>query len=208
MLAKNASEGRAVITITDAAANLSGVTSVKITVGSVEVHSSASGWVSASTTPKTYDLLALNATGTQALLADINLAPGTYQQIRLNVSSVVVTDASGDHDAKLPSGVLKIVGPLAIKANSTSVATFDFIGGDSLHVPGSGDYIFAPGVQFDTKDDADVTVETDANVQVRGGKSRAHMRVGMDAQGNVGIDIAISKGAKLVIVDGKVKIGA
>ena len=69
----------------------------------------------------------LKAENKNELLADVQLKEGTYNQIRLEISKVVVTDANGTHEAKLPSGELKMNGQLVIEANSTAAATFDFL---------------------------------------------------------------------------------
>ena len=204
----SAGEGRAVFTITDAAADMGAVTSVKVTVDSVSVHSAEKGWVKVASPAKTYDLLKLKAEGSQELLADVKLDADTYQQVRLDISKVVVTDAEGDHEAKLPSGELKIVGDLTVKEESTSTATFDFIADRSLHVTGNGEYILAPVVRFETKEDADVAVEATGKVKVSGGRVKANVEVGMDETGNVGVGLRLGQDAVLSIESGKIKIGA
>ncbi len=203
-----APEGRAVFTITDAAADMGAVTSVKVTIDSVMVHSAEEGWITVSSMPKTYDLLQLKMENSQALLADIQLKPDTYQQVRLDISKVMVTDAQGDHQAKLPSGMLKIVGELSIMANSTSTATFDFMVDESLHLTGKGEYILAPVVQLETKENAEVEISTDNKVKIKSGQMKAKVKVGMDADGNVGVGLGIKKDLDLIIEGGKIKIGA
>jgi len=199
-------EGRVVFTITDAAADMGAVTSVMVTVDSVRVHSAAEGWITVSSEPQTFDLLKLKAEGSQELLADVTLEEGTYQQLRLDISKVVVADAEGEHEAKLPSGELKIVGDLEVKADSTSTATFDFIADESLHVTGNGEYILAPVVQLETKTDAEVEVKADQKVEIKAGKVKASVKVGMDAEGNVGVGLGIPAKAKLSLGQGKVKV--
>ncbi len=199
-------EGRVVFTITDAAADMGAVTSVMITVDSVQVHSETEGWVTVSNEPQTFDLLKLKAEGSQELLADVTLKEGTYQQLRLDISKVLVTDAEGEHEAKLPSGELKIVGDLEVKADSTSTATFDFIADESLHVTGNGEYILAPVVQLETKTDADVEVKADKKVEVKAGKTKTSVKVGMDAEGKVGVGLGIPTQANVSIAEGKVKV--
>ncbi len=203
----NTIQGRAVFTIKDAAADMGAVSSVKMTIDSVQVHSATEGWVTVSSTPQTYDLLKLKAEGSQALLADVNLKTGTYQQVRLMTSKVIVTDMSGDHEAKLPSGELKIVGELTVNESSTSTATFDFIANESLHVTGNGEYIFAPVVKLETREKADVDVSSKANVKINGGTIKTDLKVGMDIDGNIGVGLNISKDTKLSIGGGKIKIG-
>lgn len=202
-----AKEGRAVFVITDAAANMSAVSSVKVTVDSVRVHSAAEGWVTVSSTPKTYDLLQLKAEGSNAILADAQLKEGTYQQLRLDISKVIVTDASGEHEAKLPSGELKTAGVLVVKADSTATATFDFIADESLHTTSKGEYIMAPVIQLETREDATVEVKAGNKAEIVGGNVKTNVKVGMDIAGNVGVGLKIGLDEELMIENGIVKVG-
>ena len=183
-------EGRTVFAITDKAANLNNITSVKITIDSIEVHSSEQGWVNVLNEQKTYDLLQLRNENSQVLLADVVLQEGNYQQIRLNISKVMVTDAEGEKEAKLPSGNLKLVGLIEVKPNTTSTVLFDFILDESLHVTGNGKYILAPVIQLETKTDAKVEIKQ-GKVEIKGGSVKEKKKLGMDAQGNVDINLKI-----------------
>src|SRR3989344_1103876 len=191
--------GRAVFTMTDDADNLGAVTSIKVTIDSVKVLSENEVWAEVSSKQQTYDLLKLKASGTQVLLADYNLASGTYQQVRLDISKVVVTDASGDHVAKLPSGELKIVGKLVVKENSTSTVKFDFIADKSLNLTGNGLYIFAPVIKFEIRENANVDINYKDNVRISGGKINENTEVGMDIDGNVGEGNKIKSDSKLSV---------
>lgn len=198
--------GRAVFVITDAAANMGTVSSVAVTVDSVQVHSASEGWVTVSSTPRTYDLLQLKAGNDMALLADVDLKEGAYEQARLDISSVIVTDAKGTHEAKLPSNELEIVGRLEVDANTTSTAKFDFIADESLHVTGKGEYVMAPVVQMETRQDADVEINSNSDVEVTGGVVTTNTKVGMDISGNVGVGLGIKANQNLDIEGGKIKI--
>ncbi|MBS3151908.1 DUF4382 domain-containing protein [Candidatus Woesearchaeota archaeon] len=200
------SSGRVVFVVTDAAADMKIATNVKLTFDSVEVHSNTEGWTNVSSTPKTYDLLQLTE-GHKVILADVQLKEGTYQQVRLDVSKVVVTDASGDHEAKLPSGELKIVGELVVKSNTTTAVTFDFIMNESLHVTGNGKYILAPVVRLEIHEDADIKPQPYGKFEVIG-KLKTNVKVGMDINGNFGTGLSIPKGSELSIENDKVKVGA
>ncbi len=200
--------GRVVFAVTDAAADMGIVSSVKVTVDNVQVHSATKGWTTVSSTQKTYDLLQLKAEGKQELLADAELEEGTYDQIRLDISNVIVTDAQGQHEAKLPSNQLQIKGDIIVEANATATATFDFIADESLHVTGNGKYIMAPVVQVETRQDADVDVSSDNKVEIEGGRVKTRALVGMDAEGNVGVGLRIPKDVNVTIdASGLVKIG-
>ncbi len=192
-------EGRVVFAIADAAADMGTVTAVKVTVDSVSVRSTTEGWVTVSTEPSTYDLLQLRAEGAQALLADVNLAPGTYGEMRLDISSVVVTDDKGDHEAKLPSGELKLKGDLVVEANSTSTAVFDFIVNESLHLTGEGTYILAPVVDVETRSKAEVSINAGKRLEVKGGNVKTKVKVGMDLTGKVDVGLRIPAKARLKI---------
>jgi hypothetical protein len=203
----NAKTGRAVFAITDAAASMGAVTSVKVTVDSVRVHGASDSWTTVTSAAQTYDLLALKAQGSTVALADVQLASGTYDQVRLDISKVVVTDANGTHEAKLPSGELKIVGKIVVAANTTSAVTFDFIADRSLHVTGNGSYILAPVVHLKTHSNADVEVDSDDEVRVSGGHVDSDEEVGMDEHGNVGVGLKIDTDADVEIENGEIKVG-
>jgi hypothetical protein len=154
----------------------------------------------------TYDLLQLKASGYQALLADVQLANGTYEQVRLHISKVIVTDATGDHEAKLPSNDLKIVGVFEVGPNSTSTVNFDFAADRSLHTTGKGEYILAPVVRMQIMQNVQVEATNKENVKVQGGKLRTDTEVGMDIDGNVGTGKEIPANAPVSIVDGVITV--
>lgn len=191
--------GRAVFGIADPAAKMGTVTQVNVTIDSVRAHSATQGWVDVSTKQQTVDLLELNASGRIMALADVNLTAGTYDQLRLEISKVLITDADGTHEAKLPSGELKIKGDLVVRANATASAVFDFAANESLHLTGNGKYIMAPVVHLQTRSDADVSTVGSSTIRITGGNVRTSIKVGMDADGNVGINLWIPANANVTI---------
>ncbi|MFH1094751.1 MAG: DUF4382 domain-containing protein [Candidatus Micrarchaeota archaeon] len=191
--------GRVVVTATDKAADMGAVSRIQVTVDAVQLHSAAGGWVSANITPHTYDLLQLKAQGASALLADVNLTPGSYNWVWLDISKVVVVDANGSHDAKLPSGTLRIMTDVQVVANQTATVAFDFAADESLHMAGNGRYILAPVVEVESRDNASVDDHDEAHVLVWGGFVRTHKKVGMDANGRVDVDVRIQADANLTI---------
>jgi hypothetical protein len=201
---KAAQNGRVVFTITDKAPEVSLVSSVNITIDSILVQNTAQSWVTVSSAQQTFDLLQLKALDTQALLADINLSDGAYNQVKLHISKVVVTDETGNHDAKLPSGDLKIVGAFNVNGNSVSVVALDFIVEESIHMTGNGEYILAPVVHIQTKENAEVTVKG-TTVEVKNGNVKTDKTIGMDENGTVGTDNRIAVDA-IVSIDSNGKI--
>lgn len=180
-----AAQGRAVFTVTDAAADMTGVSSIMLTVDKLEAHDATEGWVTVSTTPKTYDLIKLKATDSAELLADAKLAAGTYDQIRLDISKVELTVNGKTQTAKLPSSSLKLVGNLTVTAGETTTVALDFMADKSLHLTGSGTYILTPVVRLLIKNAAGVKIDSDEKVEVKDGATETDETEGMDEKGEV-----------------------
>lgn len=194
-------QGNVVVGITDAAASLQNVTSIMITVDKVEVQNATGTqeWITVSSGSKQYDLVQLKQSGAVALLADISLPVGTYNQIRLTISKVLVTASGTTQEAKLPSGTLKIVGRIVVEEGKTATAVLDFKADKSLHVTGNGKFILAPVVNLQTRSDATVNKQSDNTVKIDGGKSEDNVNVGMDEQGNIKDNFQLDPNAKLEI---------
>lgn len=203
----NPEQTRIVMGITDAAANMGSVSSVVLTVDQVEAHSTSQGWVTVSSQTKNYDLLELKSSGSIEMLGEANVKAGVYDQFRMRVTKVVVVDANGSHEAKLPSNELKIFSELAIKENSTATATFDFIADESLHVTGKGEYILAPVVEVEAREEATVEEKSNNRIEISKGKVRSKSKVGMDLNGNMGVGLRIASDAKIDLgVGGVIKV--
>jgi len=145
------SPGRLVVNLTDAPAEYD---SVVVVVERVEVHrageDSASGWIVVSDTPAVYDLLQLRD-GASAVLADHQLAPGQYTQLRLilGAGSRVVLDGAA-HDLTVPSGLqtgIKLVHEFTIQENQLYEIVLDFDAARSVHRTGNGRYMLKPVIR-------------------------------------------------------------
>lgn len=189
---KNASaQGKVVVGITDATSNIEGVSSVLITVNKVEIHSAGSGWTTVSNETKQYDLLVLKQSGAVSLLANANIDVGTYDQIRLMISKVIVVKNGVEQEAKLPSGELKIVGNIVVNADKTSSIVFDFIADKSLHITGNGKFIFAPVIKVNKRSDVTVELKSNDEVDIKDGEEENDENVGMDSKGEVKRDFEL-----------------
>lgn len=143
------------------------VTSINVTVESVEVHKAAAkqeqtssnstnnstdaeaGWLPLGILAgnETFDLLQIQ--GIEEVLAVGELEPGKYTQIRMTISSVQVTLGNGEvHDVVLPSGKLKFVRPFDIVEGQTTALLFDFDAAKSINITGSGQIIFKPVIKL------------------------------------------------------------
>ena len=200
--------GRAVFSVTDAAADMGAVSKIEMTVSGLEVHSETNGWVTVATPAKTYSLLDLDKRNESELLADADLQTGAYDQIRLKVDKVVVTTKDGKaEEAKLPSGELKIVTNFVVKAEETSSVNFDFLASKSLHTTGNGDYIYAPVVKTETRSDSEVIVNANGIVKINGGNVEDTDTVGMDIDGSVKANFEIGNKKLDIGTDNKIKLG-
>lgn len=196
-----AGQGKVIVGISDPSTAIQGVTSIMMTVDKIEVQNATQGWIEISNSSKQYDLLQLKQTEAIALLADVNLQIGTYDQIRLMISKVMVTASGTIAEAKLPSGILKIVGRLVVEEGKTSTAVLDFKADKSLHMTGNGRFIMMPVVNFKTKSDASVTKNTDETLKINGGRDEDDVNIGMDEHGDIKDNFEFDDNAKIEIDD-------
>jgi len=143
------------------------VTSIMVTVESVEVHKAAAQQEQSATNSTTnstdekagwlpLDILAGNETfdllqiqGIEEVLAVTELEAGNYTQIRMTISNVQVRLGDGDlQDVLLPSGSLKFIHPFNIVEGQTTALLFDFDAEKSVNVTGSGQIIVKPVVKL------------------------------------------------------------
>jgi len=141
------------------------VTSIMVTVESVEVHKAAAqqeqeqsatnstdekaGWLPLDILAgnETFDLLQIQ--GIEEVLAVAELEAGNYTQIRMTISNVQVRLGDGDlQDVILPSGNLKFIHPFDIVGGQTTALLFDFDAEKSVNVTGSGQIIVKPVVKL------------------------------------------------------------
>jgi hypothetical protein len=147
------STGSIEVRVTDAPPNQD-VTSVMVTVTSVEIHQAGgnqqdeSGWLLMKLSgASTFDLLQVK--GLEQVLATGDLAAATYTQIRMQVSKVQVTFKSGNtSDATVPSGKLKFVQSFDVAAGKPTVLLFDFDAEHSINITGNGSVMFKPVIKL------------------------------------------------------------
>lgn len=202
-------QGKVVVAITDAAADMGNVTEVRMQVSKVELQSETEGWVTVSTDNKTFDLLKLKAEGRLALVATSDLKSGTYNQMRVMIDKIEVTTKDGvTTEAKLPSGEFKMNGDVTIVAGETSSVNLDFLADASLHMTGNGEFIFAPVVRMESRSNAEVVVASDETVTVTGGVVSANVTHGMDVSGEVRQNFRLDTSSGVDIKDDVIEIKA
>ncbi|MFH0954544.1 MAG: DUF4382 domain-containing protein [Candidatus Micrarchaeota archaeon] len=203
----NSGSGRAVFSMTDATADMGSISEIKWTVDSVSVHSQTQGWITVSTSSKTVSLLELKNSGQSAVLADVQLKHGNYDQVRLMVSNVQVTDGAGTHGTKLPSGEIKIVNNFEAKSGEIASASFDVLASESLHVTGNGEYVMAPVINMESRNGVDIQSQGSDRIKISGGTVFTSTKVGMTADGVVDVGLSIPNNAAISIGnDGKVHV--
>ncbi len=200
-----ASTGRAVFAIADEAVDIGSVSKILVTIDGIRVHAQGGSWIDLTGTAQTFDLLQLRAQGVAQLLSDAQLPTGIYDGMELGVSQIIVVDAEGEHEAKLPSNKFQLKGELKVEAGATATAHFDFLADQSLHRTGDGLYIFAPVIHLETKGRATAEVRANREVRISGGATDTDARLGMDAEGSIDVGIRVAPDAVLRIEkDGKV----
>ncbi|MCX6003022.1 MAG: putative Ig domain-containing protein [Chloroflexi bacterium] len=151
--APSTSTGSIEVRVTDTPPNQD-VTSVMVTVTSVEIHQAGdnqqdeSGWLPMKLSGAgTFDLLQIK--GLEQVLATGDLAAATYTQIRMQVSKVQVTFQGGEtSDATVPSGKLKFIQSFDVAAGKPTVLLFDFDAEHSINITDSGSVMFKPVIKL------------------------------------------------------------
>jgi len=118
-------------------------THVWVTFTSASVHESdmsSSGWTTLNTSGTTVDLMALNGTAAAQLIGVSSLKAGHYEQVRLNVSRVVVQLSNG---LNLTASVVNasgavVTGSFDVHSGMTTTISIDVDLASSLHITGNG----------------------------------------------------------------------
>lgn len=192
-------QGRMIVTITDAAADMGSISQVRMTTNNVMAHHTADGWITLSNEQQTYDLLELNEQDKIELMSDANVSAGTYNQVVFDIEEVIVVDDEGSHEATVPSGKYRVNIDVEVEENETSTIEFDIIAEESLHITGEGTYIMAPVAEVRTRSNAEVSAMSANRIQISGGQVMTDKKVGMDANGNIGVGLNIPADARIRI---------
>lgn len=180
--------GTVYFSITDAAADMSTISEVEMNVDSVQLHSQSDGWVDAGDDDKSFRLLELDANGETKLYTKADVAARTYDQIRLVVDGVQVSESengTSSQETTLPSDEITITGNVVVEENATSSVTLDVMADQSLHVTDEGEYVFAPVISVESRSNATVTVGENDTVTVTGGNVTTDIVVGADVDGTM-----------------------
>lgn len=138
--------GRLVVNVTDPPPP--DMERVIVTVKNLEVHKAGGPWTVVAQDMEPFDLKLLE--DREDLLTDAIVDEGIYTQIRLDIESVIiwVADDETQHEARVPSGKIKLVGSFNIIDGGETEITIDFIGAESVNVTGNGEYIFKPVIRL------------------------------------------------------------
>ncbi|OGZ69217.1 MAG: hypothetical protein A3D44_00830 [Candidatus Staskawiczbacteria bacterium RIFCSPHIGHO2_02_FULL_42_22] len=196
---QNQATGTLYVTITDAAANMGSVSAVSMTVDKVEVYNNAQGWITVSSTPKTFNLLELKAKSQAMLVASADVPVNSYNQIRVSASKILVTEAGKVKEAAMPSGQITFETNMVVYGNTNSVARVDVLADKSLHKTKDGSFIFAPVITFDSSSNATVIVDTNNVVTVSGGAINPTIHVGMNVGGEMKTNFQLDQSLELLI---------
>ena len=117
-----------------------GLTSILVTVSSIEVNVSEdsveAGWRTVIAEPQQFDLV--NVQGIEKVLGSAVLEPGRYQQLRLEVTEAVLTVRGNKRRADIASPKFQLVGGFDVTTGATTVLTLGFDAERSI--------VFQPGV--------------------------------------------------------------
>lgn len=192
--------GTLFIGITDAAAEMAGVTDIDLKVKKVEVYNETQGWVTVSSANKTYSLLSLKNSGKTELYAEEKVATGSYDHVRVTIDDAVVkTTAQGSMSATLPTNEITISSAVNVRAGNNSYVKIDFLADKSLHMTTDKKYVFAPVVAVESRSNTQVTVADDDSVTVSGGSVDSSLTVGVDLDGSSKNNFQLNTDAGLTV---------
>lgn len=181
---KDQNLGRVYFGITDQTADISSVSEIEMEVEKIEVKSQAEGWTTVSSDSKTYALLQLKADGKIELYDSAELEAGAYDQVRVTLGDVVVDNTTeGEVKAFLPSNEITFDVDVVVEKGQDSHVTLDFIADQSLHVSTTGEYVFAPVVEVESRSNTTVEVGSGNAMTVSGGTVDSKVSVGVDLDG-------------------------
>ena len=151
--------GRLVINITDPPVPLE---NVEVSFENLEIHKDGGPWTTIPMDNDTFELLDLD--GVTEVLADYIVEAGIYTQIRLHIATVQIW-VNGDetpHEARIPSGTIKLVGSFKVVEGGETEVTVDINGAQSVQT-GNGEYIFRPVVKLLIPDSAKPSEEDEGD---------------------------------------------
>jgi len=197
-------DGQIVFAITDAAIDMGDISRVNVQIRGAMIHDSTKNeWITLEMSDTTYDLLALKSQGVNELIVDANIPAGKYDKVQLNFGEIEVNYKGSSVTARMPGKVFRVDIETFVDPHQASTILFDFIADESMHITGQGRVIFAPVAKVETRRQVALTVLGN-QVPITQGTITASQKVGMDHEGNVGVDKIIPAGADLSYENNKV----
>lgn len=199
--------GKVVISLTDAALDMGDITGIALTENKIELHNEVSGWITASSATKTFNLLELKAKKESALVAIADVPAGTYDKVRISVVKILITTKDGTIvEAKVPSHSFTINIEVIVEANATTSINLDMLADASLHRTGNGTYIFTPVIKIENRTKTTVKIDADNKVRVAGGDMVNETTHGMDINGEIKLNFKFDENRQFDLdVKGNIK---
>lgn len=205
--APTAGSGRVVFAITDAAVNITDIKSIVVTVTEIKIHSPSKGWVIVPINAKKIDLLELRRSGSLGFLTETNLAKETYDQLWISIKDVNVTKFDTSTGiAKLPSETIRFPITAKIEKGDTVAVVFDFDVDKSLHITGSGTYIFLPYLKISTQTNVITQIRNSGQILIGGGANYISREVGMDENGDIAENFYLRPNTDIDLIGSIIKI--
>jgi len=177
--------GSLYIGITDETANIENVNEISLEVEKVEIHSSTRGWVTVSSDSKSYNLLALKASGKTELYAREQVDAETYNRVRVTLGDAVVkTKNNGDVKAYMPGRQVVMNMVVNVTTEADTHVELDVLADRSLHITSDNQYVFTPVINAGSRSNTSVAVASDNSITATGGTMDSNISVGLDIDGS------------------------
>ncbi len=166
-----------------------------LSISQVYLHGEG-GWQTLTQNARRYDLAQLHNTQQNKTLYDALIPAGHYDQVKLYLTQVSITQKNKNQVAYLPSTELTIPLELEAKEGHTYTLLLNFNTLQSIYPAKYNEYVFAPQLEVKLHDAAPDQEE----------RLLEQYLLGMDEQGNVEKGAHIQGGTEFRIVNNKIKV--
>lgn len=189
--------GEVVFSIASESVEAVPVSAIELSVGRIDMHSVADGWVTVADADTPYSLLDLAADDRAALYALYEAPVGVYDQIRVEMASVAVGTEDGGVQALVPAETFVASATVRVTEDEMASVIVDFLADESLHPVEGGGYAFVPVAIVTSQSDAVVSIDAEDTVIVSSGYIETNQAYGMDIDGSVRANFRLNGAAVL-----------
>jgi len=193
--------------VAGSSSSIANVSSVLVTINNLQIHTDEKDWITISEETKQFDLLSLSQKRITSMIASkLDVENGLYNQVKMNLSKVVIVENGVEKEAIIPSKDLKVFANIVVSKDMQSTVLFDFSVDQSLYIMGADQFIFTPSVKVETRSNSHDTVNLNNEITKSGGQVDTMTSVGMYINGEIKTGFVFDGNTKFDMVGNVIKI--